>query len=404
MKTLLKHCEFIVDCEHKTAPVQEDGYPSIRTPNIGRGYFLLDGVNRVSEQTYAEWTRRAAPRGGDLILAREAPVGNVAVILEGEEYCLGQRTVLIRPDRNQVNSDYLCYLLLTPQMQGLLMGKAGGATVHHLNMKDIRALPIPMLPSLDEQEATAKAIKNYDDLIATNQRRIGLLEEAAHRLYREWFVHLHFPSHESELVIGDVPDGWRRVKLSALCEEVRDAIDPTEVSADTPYLSMEHMPQKSITLGTWDYAGKVGSTKLQFRQGDVLFGKIRPYFHKVGLTPIAGITSTDVIVVRPQKDELRALVLMVMSSDSFVQHAVATSNGTKMPRANWKVLRQWAVLIPGDVLLGRFNTLVGPMLDQIAALTFQNRALAQARDALLPKLMSGQLDVSGIPVPEQEAA
>jgi hypothetical protein len=82
--------ELIVDCEHKTAPTQPSGYPSIRTPNIGRGYFILDGVNRVSEETYRLWTRRAIPRPGDLIMAREAPVGNVAVVPEGLEPCLGQ--------------------------------------------------------------------------------------------------------------------------------------------------------------------------------------------------------------------------------------------------------------------------------------------------------------------------
>ena len=148
MITLNQICDLIVDCEHKTAPVQEQGYPSIRTPNIGRGFFILDGVNRVSEETYTAWTRRAAPSPGDLILAREAPVGNVAVIPEGEKFCLGQRTVLIRPNKNLVDPYYLCYQLLTPDMQSRMHGKSAGATVHHLNLKDIRSMEIPPLPCL----------------------------------------------------------------------------------------------------------------------------------------------------------------------------------------------------------------------------------------------------------------
>ena len=87
--TLNEACEFIVDCLHNTAPIQDDGYPSIRTPNIGKGRLLLDGVNRVSEETYQIWTQRAIPEIGDLILAREAPAGNVAVVKEGEKVCLG---------------------------------------------------------------------------------------------------------------------------------------------------------------------------------------------------------------------------------------------------------------------------------------------------------------------------
>jgi type I restriction enzyme S subunit len=104
-------CKLIVDCEHKTAPTQEMGYPSIRTPNIGRGYFILDGVNRVSEDTYRMWTRRAVPQPGDLIMAREAPVGNVAIIPPGLQPCLGQRTLLIRPDRSRVEPAFLNYFL-----------------------------------------------------------------------------------------------------------------------------------------------------------------------------------------------------------------------------------------------------------------------------------------------------
>src|SRR5688500_9809730 len=92
-------CERIVDCEHKAAPTQPHGYPSIRTPNIGRGRFILEGGNRGSEDTYRQWTRRAVPKPGDLIMAREAPVGNVALIPHGLQPCLGQRTPLIRPNR-----------------------------------------------------------------------------------------------------------------------------------------------------------------------------------------------------------------------------------------------------------------------------------------------------------------
>ena len=97
-QTLNDYCELIVDCEHKTAPTQDTGFPSIRTPNIGKGRLLLEGVNRVSEETYKLWTQRAIPQTNDLILAREAPVGNVAIIPDGQQVCLGQRTVLIRPD------------------------------------------------------------------------------------------------------------------------------------------------------------------------------------------------------------------------------------------------------------------------------------------------------------------
>ncbi|NUO00407.1 MAG: restriction endonuclease subunit S [Saprospiraceae bacterium] len=132
-------CELIVDAEHKTAPFQKEGYPNIRTPNIGKGRLILEGVFRVSEETYRLWTKRAIPQANDLILAREAPVGNVAIVPENELVCLGQRTVLLRPDIQKINPQYLCYFLLGDEMQNSMLGKSGGSTVAHLNMKDIRA-------------------------------------------------------------------------------------------------------------------------------------------------------------------------------------------------------------------------------------------------------------------------
>ena len=195
-------CELIVDCEHKTAPTQEIGYPSIRTPNVGRGYFILDGVNNVSEEIYRLWTRRAAPVAGDLIMAREAPVGNVAIIPPGLQPCLGQRTLLIRPDRKKVDPAYLTYLLLGEEVQGTIHGLTNGVTVPHLNMEDVRTLPIPPLPLLPVQRRIAGTLSAYDELIENNQRRIQILETMARALYREWFVEFRFPGHEK------LPRAW----------------------------------------------------------------------------------------------------------------------------------------------------------------------------------------------------
>ena len=160
-------CELIVDCEHKTAPIQEIGYPSIRTPNIGKGVLILENVNRVSEETYQKWTRRAIPQANDLILAREAPAGNIAVIPENLEVCLGQRTVLIRPYRDKFISKYLVYLILSKDVQEMLLSHSTGATVEHVNMKDIRAFKIYNLSSIAEQQTI---VTKLDALSAETKR------------------------------------------------------------------------------------------------------------------------------------------------------------------------------------------------------------------------------------------
>lgn len=191
-QTLACLTELIVDCEHKTAPTQDEGFPSIRTPNIGKGRLILENVRRVSEETYNLWTRRAVPLPGDLILAREAPAGNVGVIPEGELVCLGQRTVLIRPKVNIVNSQYLAHLLLHPIMQSRLLAHSTGATVQHVNMKDIRALKLSDLPCVSEQVDVVRSLHEVqckvDWLEKIYLRKVQCLDELKESILQKAFT------------------------------------------------------------------------------------------------------------------------------------------------------------------------------------------------------------------------
>ena len=181
-------CELIVDCEHKTAPTQATGHPLIRTTNIGKGQLILTDVNRVSKDTYREWSRRATPHAEDLILAREAPVGNVAIVPKGLQVCLGQRTVLIRPDKNKVCPMFLVNLMLADKVQAGLLLRSAGATVPHLNMADIRNLELKV-PPLPIQQQIAKFLdsntKQIDKLRSNEEKTIKLLKEYRQSLISE---------------------------------------------------------------------------------------------------------------------------------------------------------------------------------------------------------------------------
>ena len=240
-------CEFIVDCEHKTAPIQDSGYPSIRTPNIGKGNLILEGVNRVSEEVYQQWTKRGKPEAGDLIIAREAPVGNVAIIPAGVKACLGQRTVLVRPNNEKVNSRFLCYFLLGNEAQGQILTKTSGATVAHLNMKDIRGLEIKNLPNLPTQKKIASILSAYDDLIDNNNQRITLLEEMAEEIYKEWFVRFRFPGYQNSKFLdkdgnevafgtkGAIPEGWGKVRLDNYIN-FEKGVEPGSANYESEYI------------------------------------------------------------------------------------------------------------------------------------------------------------------------
>ena len=166
---LIDVCELIVDCPHSTAKNEGQGIPLVRTPNIGKGRLVLTGIHRVSESVYQQRIERAIPQAGDLILAREAPVGNVALIMPGQRVCLGQRVVLIRPKKEHANPAFLTYYLLSDEVQHRLKNNANGAVVAHLNMNEIRNLEID-LPEISVQKRIAGVLSSLDDKITLNNR------------------------------------------------------------------------------------------------------------------------------------------------------------------------------------------------------------------------------------------
>ena len=234
----------------------------------------------------------------------------------------------------------------------------------------------------------------YDDLIENNLRRMALLEESARLLYQEWFVRLRFPGHEHVRIKNGIPEGWEQKPLQEICPDLREAAHPADLEPGTPYIGLEHIPRRSITLLEWGTVEDVTSTKIRYRAGDILFGKIRPYFHKVGFAITDGVASSDAIVLRPIDPTYYSFSLLTVSSDWFVTIVSKTAKeGSKMPRADWNLMETHLLAVPPLGILESLNETVRPMLDQLRTLAFQNQKLRAARDLLLPRLMSGEVVV-----------
>jgi len=257
-------------------------------------------------------------------------------------------------------------------------------------------------PQMRVQCKIAAILGTYDDLIENNTRRIKILEERAQTLYQEWFVHFRFPGHEKvpriESPLGPIPQGWEIGELGNLAESIRRTVKPSDVKQETPYFGLKHFPRKSIALSNWDTVDSVNSTSLAFKKGEILFGKIRPYFHKVGVAPLDGICTPSAIVMCPPKNEHFAITLSCVSSEHFIAYATAISQGTTMPSVKWNVLAKYPVVLPPLAISQQFNNLVQDMVDKIHNLIFRNKKLRQTRDLLLPKLISGEIDVSELDV------
>ena len=389
-------CELIVDCPHSTEPDEGEGYPIIRTPNIGVGYLDLERVQRVSKAAYDRRNIRAVPRPNDLILAREAPAGNVGIIREGMEVCLGQRTVLIRPNAEKVSPLFLNYYLNAPKQRHALLSNSNGATVTHVNMPIIRNLPVE-LPPREAQERIADVLSAYDELIENNRRQIKLLEEAAQRLYKEWFVDLKFPGHETTPINNGLPEGWEESTLESVSNLISRGITP-DYADETGYLVLGQRCVRNHLIELTHARAFVPKPSLSkwIKRNDILINSTgvgslgrtaQVWFDPVGMT-----VDSHVTILRAQTPELACyLGQWAFFNESYIESLHTGSTGqTELPRERVAVIK---LKKPTDNLLALFCEAVVPMGKKIVLLQKAASSAREARDRLLPKLMSGEIEV-----------
>jgi type I restriction enzyme S subunit len=283
---------------------------------------------------------------------------------------------LLRPNTSVVDPRFLLYCYLGPAVQKTIeQNTIHGATVNRIPLNRMAAWPIE-IPELPEQRAIAEVLGALDDRIAANTRVAATADE----LVRAEWASLCDDSAEDRS-IGQIAD------------LVRSQVDPRTLPGQVPYVGLEHIPRRSMWLGELGSAGTVTSAKSRFLRGDVLFGKLRPYFHKVVGAPDAGICSTDVLVLRARTPEMAGFLLAAVASDEVVAAVTASSEGTRMPRASWKDLATVKVAWPGEDAARSFSTSVDAVRRLVEARARETASLAATRDTLLPALMSGALRV-----------
>jgi len=338
---------------------------------------------------------------------------------DGYRYLHNQRLgkVLVK-DRRVIDTRFLHYLLCSAGYRHEVLASATGTAVKHTSPERIQRHRF-MRPPLSEQRAIAHILGILDDKIELNHRMNETLEAMARALFKSWFVdfdpvrakaegrwrrgeslpglpaHLFdlFPDSFEESELGEIPKGWEVGMFGDIAEHPRRSVHPGEISSDNPYIALEHMPKRCIALSEWGTGDGLGSNKFKFRRGEVLFGKLRPYFHKVGVAPVDGVCSTDIVVVTPLEQEWFAVVLGHASSAEFVDYTDAGSTGTKMPRTSWEQMARYEIVLPPKPVAAACTQMIQLSVDLIVAGIHNSRALAALRDTLLPKLISGELRV-----------
>ena len=386
-------CSSIYDGDHNAPPKSDTGVPFVTISNIDAADGSIDFSNtaHVPNSYFESLKPERRPRPGDVLYSVVGSFGIPSLVKDQKPFVFQRHVAILRPN-DRIEPEYLYYSMKSRNFYHWADSVAIGAAQRTVTLGQLREKTIA-LPPLPVQSRIAGVLSAYDKLIENNRRQIKLLEEAAQRLYKEWFVDLRFPGHETTPIVDGIPEGWKRTTVGKICELIRDSSRPDDRNESTMYIGLEHMPKNSICLNMYGDVSSVTGSKLNFRKNDILFGKIRPYFHKVGFAQCNGVTSTDTLVMRA-KPNCFGLLLEIVSSDAYVAYATATSKtGTKMPRADWNAMSAYELLEPSARVLAQFDGFVKQITDEIMNLSDQIVAAREARDRLLPKLMSGEIEV-----------
>jgi type I restriction enzyme S subunit len=350
----------------------------------------------------------AFANGPGVVLGRKGVVGSVYYIKS--DFWPHDTSLWVRDFHgNHPGFVYYFFTDLAPILASMDVGSANPT----LNRNHVHPIRIQW-PPIEEQRAIAHILGTLDDKIELNRQMNETLDEIARTLFTSWFVNFDpvrakaegrqpegmdadtaalFPDRFVDSELGPIPEGWKWIRFGDIATNIRDGMPTAEIHSDLNYIGLEHMPRRSIALTEWESASKVTSNKSRFQENDVLFGKLRPYFHKVGLAPVNGICSTDILVIRPKAGDHLAWVLAVASSDEMVQRAVMRSSGTRMPRANWNDLADFLIADPGCKVATMFEDRIRLMLELIKHNVHESRTLVELRDTLLPELISGRVQV-----------
>ena len=356
----------------------EFGTPVVMPKDMIGGKILEDSIARVEEQHVNRLSRHKV-NVGDILYARRGDVGKCALVTENEKgWLCGTGCLKVTIDFSKANPKFVFYQLQKPETVGWVEKHAVGATMLNLNTGILESIPIE-LPKLNEQNKIVDILSAYDNLIENNQKQIKLLEEAAQRLYKQWFIDLRFPGHETTPIVDGIPQGWRNGCIEEIAEFKRGKVitKAQVVEGNIPvvagglepayYHNTANTTAPVITVsGSGANAGYAQLYNENVFASDCSFADVNttPYVYFV------------YCLLKDKKTELDSL-----------------QKGAAQPHVYAKDINALATLLPPEEMLKLYTKYASPYFEKAKALKKQIKNLTQSRDRLLPKLMNGELEV-----------
>lgn len=376
-----------------------DGIKYVRSEMLTSAkYITEDGFLYISEDTHNKLKRSQLKTGDILFSMAGVYLGKTAILRECDVPAnTNQAVALIRIIPEKCNREYVYYYLNLPEVVKSVNSITGQAAQPNINLKQIGNIPI-RLPSREKQNAIVSIVSAYDDLIENNQKQIKLLEEAAQRLYKEWFVDLRFPGYENTPIVDGVPEGWSACKLS----DVISFKPKVQLSKDRmkQFVPMQALSTNSMVLDSSQLTTTTSNSGSKFQNGDTLLARITPCLENGKTAFVTGIESdegavgsTEFIVMR-SKELNPYMVYLLARTDDFRQAAINSMTGSDgRQRAQVDKLEVLPYLKPTQNVIDSFAHIAEPLFKQIDIKRTQVQHLIAARDMLLPKLMNGEIEV-----------
>ena len=411
----------LIDCDHRTPPAADSGYPYVAIPQLKEGRIVLNDVRRISPEHFAEWTRKAKPQHHDVILSRRCNPGETAYVPAGLECALGQNLVLLRADGKMLFPPFLRWLVRgTDWWEQVRTFINVGAVFDSLKCADIPNFSMP-LPPLAEQKAIAAVLGALDDKIELNRRMNATLEAMARALFQSWFVDFDpvrakldgrppaaldpataalFPEHFAHGEHDMLPVGWRLAAIEEVCAINAWTLGKNDDLETLEYVEISEVSRGNIAnIATYPRGDEPSRARRRLRHGDTVLSTVRPdrgsYF--LALKPPENrVASTGFAVLTPTKvpwSFLHAAMTMPEVSDHLGQMA----DGGAYPAVRPEIIGAMQVALPdAPKILEAFHRTCSPLFEQAEANRSQSRTLATLRDTLLPKLLSGELSVAEV--------
>jgi type I restriction enzyme S subunit len=379
-------CEGIYDGPHATPKKTTYGPIFLGISSLSKGRLDLNSVEHLSENDFIRWTRRVTPRVGDIVFSYETRLGEAALIPDGLRCCLGRRMALMRINPQQADSRFLLYAFLGPEFQALLRERTiHGSTVERIALIEFPSFPISV-PGLFEQKAIARILGALDDKIELNRRMNETLEAIARTIFKSWLM-------ESDLTI---PQAARTVPFGSIARISRESLNPAEY----PTESFDHYSIPAFDQGrlpTVETGDQIKSNKFIVREDSVLLSKLNPRIPRIWMPKLGGvrraICSTEFLVLQPKGLSSREFLYALCSSQSFLDvfGTMVTGTSGSHQRVKPESLEQMLVGLPSEARLKRYTELIKPLHAKFANNLRESATLANLRDALLPKLISGAI-------------